>query len=169
MTPSTSRRENHRRDPYTVVVWERNGQWAGRLRRSVRVQVDWHETRSWQQCQAAAEAMASGCVVIVPGDDATLADCVQSVQQLRRSHPATLVTVIGVTAIRGAAIGNLSPLSLEWVLREAGAADVATDAITVERIARFIERDWQRRPPSGRPLTRLIIDQLPWRSMATRR
>jgi len=164
MTTSTFDREDHRRDPYTVVVWERHGQWAGRLRRWTRVEVDWHETRSWQQCQEAVAAMGQGCVVIVPGDDATLTDGVQNVQRLRRSQPATLVTVIWE-----AAIGNLSTRSFEWVLREAGAAEVAADAIAARRIARLIERDWRRRPPSERPLTQLIMDQLPWRSLATPR
>lgn len=164
MTSSVSRGENYYRDPYTVVVWERHGQWARRLRRSVGIDVDWRETRSWQQCQAAVAAMGSGCVVMVPSDDATRAQCAERVQWLRRLYPATLLTVICE-----AAIGHPGQRSFEWVLREAGAADVAADTIGAARIARLIERHWQRRPPSRRPLTRLIMDQLPWRSLATGR
>jgi hypothetical protein len=159
MTSSTPEPETRHRDPYTVVVWERHGEWARRLRRSLRVEVEWLETRSWQQCQSAA-ASGPGCVVIAPGDDATLADCVAQIQQLRRRlHPETMVTVIGRFRLKAA----------EWICREAGAAGVATDSLGVAQIARLIERDWQQRPPSRLPLDELLANQLPWRPWATGR
>jgi hypothetical protein len=138
-----------------VIVHERQGLWAARLRPRLPVQIPLRQTRSPAECLAELN-LAPASFLVLETSPANLEGVLDILAQVRRHRWA-----------RSAAVAERQHAALEWLLREAGAVHFCTSPRRAGEIAALIARhtEFVPQPPIG--LRAQVWESLPWPEAAT--
>ena len=135
----------------SVVVCEKTGKWAAAIRRLLRPASGLCETRSWQACLQEVRTRTAALVALEVLPENAESVCRRVAELTRRFRQVHVILL---------ADRNLQ--TVEWLLREAGAAHVLFSPRDIVRLRPIIERFWTQIPPSRKTFREHVWSQLPW-------
>jgi hypothetical protein len=134
-----------------VIVCEREGHWALAIGRSLPSGVKVHQTRSLPECsEVLAESPASFVVMEICRDN--VERLIKHLARWQHDYPLARLTVVG----------DRETLSLEGLVREAGAVHFAVALRDSPAIAAIARRHLAMVPPRPRDFYDQLWDRLPW-------
>ncbi len=139
-----------------LIVCERKGIWAARMRAHLPPRLVLRETRSLAECRAEL-AQAPASFVVVESTAANLADVARLLADAGRDFPLA----------RCAAVAQRALQSYEGLLREAGAVHFATSPRTAGVMAHIASRHLEQLPTPRTSFVAQIWESLPWHEAAT--
>lgn len=139
-----------------LIVCERTGIWAARLRPHLPPEMPVRQTRSLDECVEEL-GRAPGSLLVLEVSAANLRNVLQRTAELDRQFPLA----------RWAAVAERGYASFEGLLREAGALHFATSPRTADVLARVAVRHAARVPQPRTSLSAQIWESLPWHEAAT--
>lgn len=140
-----------------IVVCERTGTWAAAMRRAFCLASGPCETRSWPACLREVQARPAVFVALEILPENAEAVCGR-LADLTQRFPRARVALL--------ADRNLRPV--EWLLREAGAAEVLFSVGDLPRLRPVLRRFWEQMPRSRTSFRDQIWSRLPWSRHAPR-
>ena len=138
----------------SATVFERDGEWSRALRRFIRPEIYVSESPMPSVSQLPESSWPCASLWVVSAtEEVELA--MAWAQQLQRERPHYLRM----------AVVRPADQELAWCLRETGVSMVWDEFWQVPRMARLVERFWQRMPPPDLSVEQRIWNNLPWRPM----
>jgi hypothetical protein len=139
-----------------LIVCERTGTWAARLRTHLPREMPMRQTRSLDECVEEL-GRAPGSLLVLEVSAANLQNVLERTADLARRFPHA----------RWVAVAERANVSYEGLLREAGAVHFATSPRTADTLARLAVRHAARVPQPRMSLAARIWESLPWHEAAT--
>ena len=139
-----------------LIVCERTGIWAVRLRTHLPREIPLRQTRLLDECVDEL-GRAPGSLVVLEVSAANLQNVLGLAAELGCQFPQA----------RWAAVAERGNASYEGLLREAGAVHFATSPRTADVLARLAVRHAARVPQPRMSLAARIWESLPWHEAAT--
>ena len=142
-----------------LIVCEKSGHWAQRLRRNLPDGVRWIvETRSVSQLLESLKEHPTP-LVLLELTPANIQYAARAVDELYRQYPhGTLVAILPTVAEKSFAGSE----QLAWLLRELGAASVIRSPRAVPEIARLWAQHCRLHPPYEETFCGRVFNNLPW-------
>ncbi len=139
-----------------LIIYERMGTWAARMRPHVPSDMQLRQTRSLDECTGELR-QAPGSLVVVEVTDVNLDEVLDLASDLGQRFPHA----------RLAAVSKRGNEAYEMLLREAGAVHFTTSPRTADVLARMAVRHSARVPRPRTTLSSQIWESLPWHEAAT--
>lgn len=135
-----------------IVVFETTGKWAAALRRiAPKLISSIRETRGWTECRAELrDGPHSALIVELTAEN--LERTVDRLAELQSSFRHVRPMIVGDRKLR----------SLEWLMRDRGAVDVAFDVQRLRATARLLQRHLAAAPRPELTMRQSIYARLPW-------
>ena len=144
-------RENATLHEPRVILLERSGAWATRLRSSLPSGVRLREVRSYPECWQELPAGAPALLAIEL-TERTVASAVEMLTRLERLRPHTLALALAELRLAG----------YEELVREAGAVHFITSRRNMQHLGELIGRYFARFPQPAIDTRADILARLPW-------
>jgi hypothetical protein len=138
-----------------LIVCEKTGQWATALRVIAPSAPALVETRSLTAAQDALAGAPASCVALLATPD-NLASVVAFIQEGGRRY--SLARFVGLL--------NPEDITLETMLREAGAIDVICSVLDLPRLSGVAERHAARTPRTEASVVEWVQARMPWKALA---
>jgi hypothetical protein len=139
-----------------LIVCERTGTWASRLRTHLPREIPLRQTRSLDECVEEL-GRAPGSLLVLEVNLANLRNVLELAAELGRRFPHA----------RWAAVAERSNASCEGLLREAGAVHFTTSPRTADALVGIAVSHAARVPQPRPSLSTRIWESLPWHEAAT--
>jgi DNA-binding NarL/FixJ family response regulator len=139
-----------------LIVCERTGTWAARLRTHLPAEMPLRQTRSLDECLEEL-GRSPGSLLVLEVSAANLRDVIGLAADLGRRFPHA----------RWVAVTDRANASYEGLLREAGAVHFVVSPRTADILARLAVRHAARVPQPRASLAARIWESLPWHEAAT--